>query len=361
MSSRESYRKKYRFDDAFFEKIDTKFKAYFLGFIASDGHISINGIDIQIHKKDMDTLIHLRDNFCKDMQIKPKKNTNLVGFTVCSKKIRDDLCKYLGLDTYGKKAYKIKLPNFSSKELNDAFCLGFYDGDGSILNPYKSNSRYPKCMISSMNKSFLEQIKDRYSEYKWNFGDHCIHSDGFNCLDFLGRLYENYNFGMSRKKEIWELWCQWIPTSKGSIYKELEHFVFSKTRKDAIPPSKQRPSDSGYDIHILNLKKEEFGVEYYHTGIKVRPIEGWYFDLVPRSSIVKSGYMLANGIGVIDRGYTGEILVPLIKINKDAKLELPNKIVQLIPRPIIHCKMVECSDIAETSRSDGGFGSTNKI
>ena len=99
----------------------------------------------------------------------------------------------------------------------------------------------------------------------------------------------------------------------------------------------------------------------FDTGIKVSPPFGWYFDLVPRSSIIKSGYMMANSFGVIDRGYTGNILVPLIKIDPLAPdLELPKKIVQLIPRPIINLQVIEVASLENTLRSDGGFGSSDK-
>jgi dUTP pyrophosphatase len=91
----------------------------------------------------------------------------------------------------------------------------------------------------------------------------------------------------------------------------------------------------------------------------VQPAFGWYFDVVPRSSISKSGYMLANSVGVIDRGYTGEILVPLIKIDPSAPdLKLPARLVQMIPRQIIAAELVEVEAFDETVRGSSGFGST---
>jgi dUTP pyrophosphatase len=100
----------------------------------------------------------------------------------------------------------------------------------------------------------------------------------------------------------------------------------------------------------------------YATGISVRPPPGFYFDLVARSSLSKTGYMLANGIGIIDRDYTGEILVALRKIDKDAPdLVLPAKIVQLIPRRWYDMIPVEApaEGLPKTDRGDGGFGSTD--
>jgi dUTP pyrophosphatase len=93
----------------------------------------------------------------------------------------------------------------------------------------------------------------------------------------------------------------------------------------------------------------------------VQPAFGWYFEVVPRSSIAKTGYMLANSVGVIDRGYVGEILVPLVKIDPNAPdIVLPARIAQLIPRPIISAQLELVEEIASTPRGQGGFGSSGR-
>ena len=101
-------------------------------------------------------------------------------------------------------------------------------------------------------------------------------------------------------------------------------------------------SDSGYDLTIIKKIKTDGMVEFYDTGIKVTPPYGYYFDVVPRSSITKTGYILANNVGIIDRSYVGNILVPLIKVDSSKPdLELPMRIVQLIPRKIEHFELEE--------------------
>jgi dUTP pyrophosphatase len=102
-------------------------------------------------------------------------------------------------------------------------------------------------------------------------------------------------------------------------------------------------------------------VEFFDTCIKVQPDFGWYFDVAPRSSLAKSGYIMANSIGVIDRAYTGTVLIALIKIDPSAgDLELPARIAQLIPRPIVHLQIEEVDSLDETARGAGGFGSTGR-
>ena len=105
--------------------------------------------------------------------------------------------------------------------------------------------------------------------------------------------------------------------------------------------------------------KEENGVAWFDTGIAVEPPEGYYFELVGRSSISKSGYMLANNIGIIDDSYRGSILVALVKINPSAPdLELPCRLVQLIPRQLVLMEPKEVDELSDTIRGTGGFGSS---
>lgn len=137
---------------------------------------------------------------------------------------------------------------------------------------------------------------------------------------------------------------------------------FKKTRPDAVAPFKARESDSGFDLTLLELVKTNGKVEMYSTGIAVQHTNpGWYFDMVPRSSLIKTGYILANSVGVIDHEYTGEVMVPLIKIDNlkpDILAEGPVRAVQLIPRQVEHFNFVEVEELVDTTRSDGGFGSS---
>ena len=137
---------------------------------------------------------------------------------------------------------------------------------------------------------------------------------------------------------------------------------FKKTRIDAVPPFKKINSDSGYDLTLLQRIKTIGNVELYETGIAVKPPSGYYFDMVPRSSIIKSGYILANSIGIIDADYTGSIKVPLIKIDdKKPNLELPIRLVQIIPRKIEHFELKEVKELDDTERGNNGFGSSGKV
>ncbi len=130
---------------------------------------------------------------------------------------------------------------------------------------------------------------------------------------------------------------------------------------DAQELSKSRWSDSGYDLTIIGIRKKFGAVVLYGTGLIVEPPEGYYFDVVARSSLMKTGYMLANNVGIIDRAYRGELMIPLFKFDSEAKeMILPRRVAQLIPRPIVHFSVEYGKKLTYTSRGTGGFGSTDR-
>lgn len=211
-----------------------------------------------------------------------------------------------------------------------------------------------------------------------------------NCLDFFGILYKNidintiddddrcfdinyYKFYIKMCQNLYgcthnckfgcKHGCDYGCIGCDHLCGDLRnYFKFMKTRKDAVAPFKKRPSDSGYDLTLLEKVKEYGNVELYDTGIKIQPKFGYYFDMVPRSSIIKTGYMLANSTGIIDASYRESIKVALIKVDPNAKpLTMPNRLVQLIPRQINHqdVKEVETFDFG-TDRNLCGFGSSDQ-
>ena len=136
-------------------------------------------------------------------------------------------------------------------------------------------------------------------------------------------------------------------------------FKWARTISDAINPQKNRFSDSGFDLHLIKKIKVQGGVHYFDTGIQIQPENGYYFDLVGRSSISKTGWMLANNIGIIDASYTGSVIVALVKIDSDSpELELPCKLVQIIPRKLILMEAIEVDSLDDTERGAKGFGSS---
>lgn len=128
----------------------------------------------------------------------------------------------------------------------------------------------------------------------------------------------------------------------------------------AVLPKKAHPSDVGYDLYLIDIQKTIGSVTFYRTGLLVEPPMGYSVDIMPRSSISKSGYLLANSVGIVDPHYRGELLVALLKYDDNATdLALPCKIAQIVFRKLPpDINIVEAEVDKNTDRGSGGFGST---
>lgn len=131
---------------------------------------------------------------------------------------------------------------------------------------------------------------------------------------------------------------------------------------NAEMPTKAHKTDIGYDLTAISVyKKISDKVTLFETGVVVIPPKGYYLEIIPRSSIVKTGYMLANSIGIIDPDYTGTLKIPLCKIDDEmSDIKLPFKRCQLVLRKAEIYEMEETTNINVTERGDKGFGSSDK-
>lgn len=87
--------------------------------------------------------------------------------------------------------------------------------------------------------------------------------------------------------------------------------------------------------------------------------------LFARSSLSKTGWILGNSVGVIDRDFRGEILVKLRYIGDaddySAPFEIGDRIAQLVVITSIPPQKWQVGDVdLNTKRGDKGFGSTGK-
>lgn len=158
---------------------------------------------------------------------------------------------------------------------------------------------------------------------------------------------------MSTDEKNCEYYCEECPTVE-----------FIKTDPDAVTPTRAHPTDIGYDLTVISVKTQMSSNTYlFDTGIAVRPPKGYYIEILPRSSLSKTGWVLSNSVGTIDPDYRGNLFVALTKVDKSTNwnpYQLPFTKVQLILRKANQYNVKEVESLDETVRGDGGFGSTDK-
>ena len=84
--------------------------------------------------------------------------------------------------------------------------------------------------------------------------------------------------------------------------------------------------------------------------------------LFARSGLgVKHGITLSNSVGVVDSDYRGEVCVGLCNVSSEPYTIQPNeRIAQMVIMPVACAGCIEVSELGDTSRGAGGFGSTGK-
>ena len=96
------------------------------------------------------------------------------------------------------------------------------------------------------------------------------------------------------------------------------------------------------------------------TGLFIELPIGFEAQVRPRSGLAfKKGITVLNSPGTVDADYRGEIGVILVNLSNEAfVIENGERIAQLIIAKHERAQWIEVQDLSETSRGEGGFGST---
>lgn len=131
-------------------------------------------------------------------------------------------------------------------------------------------------------------------------------------------------------------------------------------------PQRATEGSAGYDLYALLEEPLTIcpgELKRVHTGIAIALEDRFQVALVyARSGIAtKHGIIPANCVGVIDSDYRGEIMVSLANIGTEAYTIQPmERVAQMVITPVILPQLEEVSELDETQRGSGGFGSTGK-
>lgn len=134
-----------------------------------------------------------------------------------------------------------------------------------------------------------------------------------------------------------------------------------KLHQDAYIPKYQTSGAAGFDIHsIENVTIPSGESKLIKTGLGMAIENGYELQIRPRSGLaLKNGITVLNTPGTIDSDYRGEIMVLLINHSKqDFIITKGDRIAQGVVSKVYQADFVEVSELDDTQRGSGGFGSS---
>lgn len=351
---------------SYLKTIDTTEKAYCLGFFLniggskssfSDYSYELTNVDkegdkkvLNLFKNVVDIIYDVKTNKNDDEDEETEEEDDDIAFATSGLNNEEKLSMTLH-DEKDFNDIVASVNNLSSftNERKKAFLRGLYEYS-HLMNLNNSNNN-DLVLIRPMifNDDLVTQIFDYVNIPYIRLPNKIIFKLGCSSVDFLGFLYSNIDDSYS--------------IQVANYTNLIPQCSFIRSDENAIVPSKVNWSDVGYDLSIIKkIKDFNSTTALYDTGIKIQVEFGYYAEIVPRSSISKSGYMLSNNIGIIDNSYRGNLMIALTKVASEAaEIEFPFKCCQLIFKKQVYVAMKEVSNdsFETTKRNEGGFGSTN--
>jgi dUTP pyrophosphatase len=161
---------------------------------------------------------------------------------------------------------------------------------------------------------------------------------------------------------------------------ELEILILDKENSNIINFYKDKydcsDNNAGFDLHSSEDVKVEQTPQFIPFGIvarllKVQPLPGGtsndylrtesHFWLMPRSSIYKTGLIMANSTGVIDKSYRGELKAPVWSMTANSVVSRGDRLFQIVAPDMGWIRNIRIvNSLPDTDRGQGGFGSTGR-
>jgi len=138
----------------------------------------------------------------------------------------------------------------------------------------------------------------------------------------------------------------------------------ARLKPEALLPSRAHEDDAGLDLYASEQAHIGPGERWsVGTGVGVQIPDGHAGLVLPRSGLARDhGIALVNSPGLIDSGYRGELRVLLLNTDPadTFRVEVGDRIAQLVLVPIALAGVVEVESLDESLRGGGGFGSSGR-
>jgi len=140
---------------------------------------------------------------------------------------------------------------------------------------------------------------------------------------------------------------------------------FKKKDEQSKLPIKGSLNAACYDVYAHSIKVERPDKIIVGLGFSTEIPPGFKGILVPRSSIAKTNWFLANSMGIIDADYRGEWMMVLKTVGSVIYDALPfgvgERCAQIYFEKVNDVEIEETIELSDTERGSGGFGSTGKL
>lgn len=140
-----------------------------------------------------------------------------------------------------------------------------------------------------------------------------------------------------------------------------------KVKENAKIPKIATNGSAGMDLYACVDEKitvEPQKTVVIPTGIAIElPDSSYAAFIYARSGLgIRHGICLANGVGVIDSDYRGEICVGLCNVSDEPYTVEPfERVAQMVIAPVIVPIVTEVTELSDTERGAGGLGSTGTV
>tara|TARA_B100000902_G_scaffold399596_1_gene471254 strand:- start:2797 stop:3198 length:402 start_codon:yes stop_codon:yes gene_type:complete len=128
-----------------------------------------------------------------------------------------------------------------------------------------------------------------------------------------------------------------------------------KVLEGGFMPSRGSVGSAGLDLKATQDYQLVNCLQKIPIKIKLAIPKDHYGHICCRSSLAKKGCSIEAGI--IDQDYRGEIQV-MLRVREPLTIKKGDRVAQLIIKPYYHTELVKVDELDQTSRGDGGFGST---
>jgi dUTP pyrophosphatase len=137
---------------------------------------------------------------------------------------------------------------------------------------------------------------------------------------------------------------------------------FVKLNEKATLPTRAHDNDAGLDLYAAEPARLAPGARVsVGTGLAVQIPDGVGGLVLPRSGLaIRHGVTLINSPGLIDPGYRGEVRVLLINTDRTLEFQISpgDRIAQLLLVPVAHANPLQADALDDSTRGQGGFGSS---